>query len=48
MNELQRQKFGGIQRTLHSWWNRGIAYPVRKIGDDVKHEIREHNQEADH
>ena len=48
VNELQRQKFDGIQRTLHSWRKRGIAYPVRKIDDDVKHEFREHNQEADH
>ena len=43
-----KDKIGQIQKTLHSWWKRKIAYPVGEFDDYMKHIFREHNQEADH
>ena len=42
MGQTLHGKLGRMQKTLHSWWKRRIAYPVTQIDDCVKH------QEADH
>ena len=37
----RERNIGGTHKTLHSWWKRSVAYPV-------KHVFREHNQKSDH
>ena len=37
-----------IRRTLRSLRRRNVAYPVGQVDDNVRHVLREHNQEADH
>ena len=41
-------KIGGVQKTLQSWWQTGVAHSVGKIGDYVRPVVGEHSQEADH
>ena len=36
-----------IQKTLHSWCKRSVAYSIRNTNDFVRYVFREHNQEAD-
>ena len=43
-----KKAIGKVQKTLHSWWKRGVAKPISNIDSFVKHVYREHNQEADH
>ena len=45
-NKVQRVNWR-IQKTLHSWWKRGVAKPISNIDCFVKHAYGEHNQEAD-
>ena len=45
--EIQR-RVGRSQKTLNSWWKGKIAHLISRIDDYVKHNFREHNQEADH
>ena len=42
------QKMERIQKRLHSWWEKEVAYLITQIDDHVKHHFREHNREADH
>ena len=48
LGQKYRGKIGHIQKTLHSWWKRKIAFLVSQIDDYVKHIFREHDKEADH
>ena len=41
MGQEHKDKIGRIQKTLHSWWRRKVAYPVRPIDDYVKHDGEE-------
>ena len=34
-----------IQKTLHSWWNKKVAFSITQIDDYVKHISREHSHE---
>ena len=44
----EQRNIGGIQKTLHSWWKKHVAFPVRQIDDYAKHILWNHNREADH
>ena len=48
MGKRYRDKVGGTRRRFICAAKTGVAYPVRKIGDHVKHTYRKHNREADH
>ena len=37
-----RGNIGHIQKTLHSWWKRKIAFTISHIDDYVNHIFREH------
>ena len=41
MERKYKDQIGHIQKMLHSWWNRKMAYPVRNIDDCVKHTFSE-------
>ena len=43
-----RDRIGGKQKTLRTWWKTRVACPIQKINDYVKHMRTEHNQETDH
>ena len=47
MGKKDAENIGHIQKTLHLWLRRNVAYPVDKVDDYVKHVFREHNQETD-
>ena len=48
MGKRNKEQSGGIQRTLHWWWKREVAYSVERKDDSVKHIFREHSLEAGH
>ena len=48
MGQKYKETIGRIQKTLHSWRKRKVTYLVGVVDDNVKHVLREHNQEADH
>ena len=37
MGQKYKDKIGHIQKTLHSWWKRNVAYSVGLVDDYVKH-----------